>query len=262
VFADLGGPGVAGARRFYNPPDVSSVMRRGRRWLNLGIGSGNRELPVTDGCTPHNVAVRYDGDAGACAETDDRYYLLRDHEPLRTAARPAPVLPAITEDDLVDVTPANGPAAAVPDDGAGWMLQLDTAPGEKAVAPSRTFDHTVLVPTFVPLPRDQAAGDACSLIVGYNHLYQLRLLDGGPSPRLEQSGEPLVAGGLALRLGQLGIAPQPLVFFPPATEAVGDDGAEARRRRPQPVCLVGAESCGSFDEVEPQKTYWRQRGAE
>jgi type IV pilus assembly protein PilY1 len=262
VFADLGGQGVAGARRFFSSPDVSSVMRRGRRWLNVGIGSGHRELPVSDGCTPFNVATLHDGDADACIETDDRYYALRDHQPLRIAARPAPVLAAITEADLADVTPADGAAAAVPDDGAGWMLRLDSAPGEKAISSSRTFDHTVLVPTFVPLPRDQAAGDACSLAVGYNHLYQLRLLDGGPSPRLARSGEPLVAGGLALRLAQPGIAPQPLVVFPPATEAADDDGVAAERARPRPVCLVGSESCGRFDEIDPQKTFWRQRGTE
>lgn len=263
VFADLGGPGVANARRFFNSPDVSSVMRDGRRWLNVGIGSGNRELPVSDGCTPINVATMYDGDPEACIETDDRYYALRDHAPARVMGQPVPVLPAITESDLVDVTPADGAAAAaVADDSAGWMLRLDSAPGEKAISPSRTFDHTVLIPTFVPLPRDQSEGDACSPVVGYNNLYELRLLDGGPSPRLARAGEPLVANGLALRLAQAGIAPQPLILFPPigaANEHVvdGDQG-----RRPRPVCLVGAESCGLFDEVRPRKTFWRERGAE
>lgn len=261
VFADLGGAGAAGARRFFNSPDVSSVTRGGRRWLNVGIGSGNRELPVSDGCTPRNVAAYYAGDADACVETDDRYYVLRDHQPLRTSARLGPAAPAITEADLVDVTPVNGAAAAaVADDGAGWMLRLDSAPGEKVISSSRTFDHTVLVPTFVPLPRDQSAGDTCSLAVGYNHLYQLRLLDGGPSPQLARSGEPLVAGGLALRLAQAGIAPQPLIVFPPQIGRAVE--AEAVPRRPRPVCLIGTESCGDFAEVEPRKTFWRERGTE
>lgn len=261
VFADLGGPGVAGARRFFTSPDVSSVTHSGRRWLNVGIGSGNRELPVSDGCTAQNIATLFAGDADACVETDDRYYALRDHEPLRTVARQGAAAPAIAEADLVDVTPANGAAAAeVPLDAAGWMLRLDSAPGEKAISSSRTYDHTVLVPTFVPLPRDQFAGDACSLAVGYNHLYQLRLLDGGPSTRLAQSGEPLVAGGLALRLAQAGIAPQPLILFPRQVERAADAGrADAR---PRPVCLVGTESCGLFGRTEPRKTFWRERGTE
>jgi len=127
---------------------------------------------------------------------------------------------------------------------------------------SRTFDRTVLIPTFVPLPRDPSDGDACSPALGYNNLYQLRLIDGGPSPRLARSGEALVAGGLALRLAQAGIAPQPLVLFPPTAAAADGGGEEEGRRRPRPVCLVGAESCGLFDEVESRKTFWRERGAE
>jgi type IV pilus assembly protein PilY1 len=39
VFADLGGPGAANARRFFNSPDVSSVMRNGRHWLNIGMAA-------------------------------------------------------------------------------------------------------------------------------------------------------------------------------------------------------------------------------
>jgi outer membrane protein assembly factor BamB len=263
IFADLGGPGVANARRFFNAADVSSVMRHGRRWLNVGIGSGNRELPVSDGCTPTNIATLFDGDAGSCVETHDRYYVLRDHQPLLITSRPAAAHAAITEADLVDVTPADGAAAsAVPDDGAGWMLRLDSAPGEKSISASRTFDHTVLIPSFVPLPSDQTDGDTCSPVIGYNLLYQLRLLDGGPSPRLARSGEPLFAGGLALRLSQVGIAPQPMILFPPSEAANDDAGDDAQRGRPRPVCLVGAESCGQFDELRPHMTFWRERAAE
>jgi type IV pilus assembly protein PilY1 len=243
VLADLGGEGVDGARRFFTSPDVSSVIQHGRRWLNVAIGSGHREMPLSD------------------RETDDRFYSLRDyHGPKRRDwARAVP----IREIDLVDVTPdaaAPGVQAPVPAGAAGWRLRLDSQPGEKAISSSRTVDHTVYFPTFVPARLDGGPGDgddACADPVGYNQLYQVSVFDARPGRHLAETSHEVDAGGLALRLGQPGIAPEPVFLFPGADgESAGDSP------RAPPLCLVGVESCGNFAGVGPRRTYWRQRGAE
>jgi type IV pilus assembly protein PilY1 len=243
ILADLGGDGLEGARRFFTSPDVSSVVAGGRRWLNVAIGSGNREMPLSD------------------RTTRDRFYSLRDYEGSRRRdwSRAAP----ITEADLVDVTPDAGAAgvqAEVPAAAAGWLLRLENAPGEKAISSSRTFDHTVFFPTFVPsVPVEDggAAEGACADVAGHNLLYQVRVLDARPGRHLAETAHEVDAGGLALRLGQPGIAPEPAFVFP-AT----DGSLPGESPRLPPLCLVGVESCGSLGAAGPRRTYWRQRGAE
>jgi len=247
ILADLGGEGVAGARRFFTTPDVSSVVRGGRRWLNVAIGSGNREMPLSD------------------RTTANRFYSLRDYHGTmrRDWARAA----SITEADLVDVTPDAadpGVQAPVPAGAAGWLLRLDYQPGEKAISSSRTFEHTVFFPTFLPARRDDEGADeredACADPVGDNLLYQVSVVDARPARRLVEAAHVADAGGLALRLGQPGIAPEPVFLFP----ATGDEaaGAPGDLSRPTPLCLVGVESCGSLNGAGPRRTYWRQQGAE
>jgi len=249
ILADLGGEGVAGARRFFTTPDVSSVIHAGRRWLNVAIGSGNREMPLSD------------------RTTDNRFYSLRDYHGAmrRDWARAAP----IREAALVDVTPDAadpGVQAPVPAGAAGWLLRLENQPGEKAISSSRTFEHTVFFPTFLPAKRaedeegEDERKDACADPVGDNLLYQVSVFDARPARRLAETAHAADAGGLALRLGQPGIAPEPVFVFPATEEeAAGAPGAVSRST---PLCLVGVESCGSLDAVGPRRTYWRQRGAE
>ncbi len=243
ILADLGGEGIAGARRFFTSPDVSSVIQHGQRWLNVAIGSGHREMPLSD------------------RETNDRFYSLRDYHGAlhRDWSRAVP----LQEADLVDVTPdplAPGVQPPVPPGSAGWLLRLDSQPGEKAISSSRTLDHTVFFPTFVPAPRDDGDDDGaetCSEAAGYNHLYQVSVLDARPGRHLSETAHEIGAGGLALRLRQPGIAPEPVFVFPRA-----DGGAAGTLPRPPPLCLVGVESCGSLTGTGLRRTYWRQRGAE
>ncbi len=241
ILASLGGAGVAGARRFFTSPDVAWVVQSGRDWLNVAIGSGNRELPLSD------------------TATEDRFYSLRDH--LGARARDWSRHVPLTEADLVDVTPADSrhdAQAPVPPGAAGWMLRLGAAPGEKAISSSRTLDHTIFFPTFAPQPFDEQAADGtCPAPAGYNLLYQVRVTDARPGRLLRDSALPSAAGGLAVRLQQPGIAPPPTFVFPgPAAESA--DGTV----RPPPLCLVGTESCGRLEPSGPRRTYWRERGAE
>jgi len=241
ILASLGGSGVSGARRFFGSPDVSWVVHGGRSWLNVAIGSGNRELPLSD------------------RTTEDRFYSLRDYhgrQP-RDWSRHVP----LTEADVVDVTPADSndrTQATVPPGAAGWRLRLDSAPGEKAVSASRTLDNTVFFPTFVPgLPEGDPEDGGCPAPAGYNLLYQVGVVDARPARSLQDSPRPDAARGLAVRLAQPGIAPPPAFVFP----GPGQD-ASADAMRPAPLCLVGTESCGRLEAYGPRRTYWRERGAE
>jgi hypothetical protein len=169
----------------------------------------------------------------------------------------------------VDVTPHAvdpGVQAPVPAGAAGWLLRLENQPGEKAISSSRTFEHTVFFPTFLPAKRaedeegEDERKDACADPVGDNLLYQVSVFDARPARPLAEAAHAADAGGLALRLGQPGIAPEPVFVFPATEEeAAGAPGAVSRST---PLCLVGVESCGSLDAVGPRRTYWRQRGAE
>jgi len=83
------------------------------------------------------------------------------------------------------------------------------------------------------------------------------VVDARPRQRLHDSPDPPAARGLAIRLDQPGIAPPPAVVFP------GPDADHAGpASRPQPLCLIGTESCGSLDAPGLRRTWWRERGAE
>jgi type IV pilus assembly protein PilY1 len=284
VFADLGGTGIDGARRFFTAPDVSYAQKNGASWFNVAIGSGNRELPITDSYLKMKSASNV---------TDDRFYSLRDRNKL--VPYDWSLVTPIKETDLADVTdtklacptgmftctdaekirvPVNPPDA----NGPGWLMKLNTKvnldlekkaispaqlAGEKVLSPSRTFDNTIFFSTFVPILRSDntdAATDptgTCTDAVGYNYLYEVSLFDASESKYLKATAHKIVAEGRAIQLEQYGIAPGIVFLFP------GADGDEPNEgTRPPPVCLVGVEGCGSFNAFEPKRTYWRNKGAE
>jgi type IV pilus assembly protein PilY1 len=254
VFASLGAPGSATtARRFFAAPDVAFIRSGAASWFNIAIGSGNRELPVRD------------------QVTDDKFYSLRDYRMLTpydwsggNAWEP------ITDADLTDVTPVaivsdtggtTYQQPAIPDNAKGWKLTLDHYPGEKVITESRTFENVVFFTSFYPKKRtgeDDTDADVCTTTLGYNNLYTVNAVDARPCVTciqgMVEKGKVAISSGLGVILKQPGIAPEPVFLFPGAEE-----GASARV---PPVCLVGAESCGTFGSYEPKRTYWMQRGAE
>ena len=252
IFASLGGSGVNGARRFFTAPDVSSAIQGGVSWFNLAIGSGNREMPITDSASnPEGLS--------ADEITDDRFYSLRDFNGLVPYDWSQPPT-TITESDLVDVTPdaVSNLQSAVGPDAKGWMIRLENFAGEKSISSSRTFDNTIFFPTFVPqLRSEDTDNNSCTDTIGYNNLYQVSVFDAKPSRYLRETAHSVVAYGLAIRLEQFGIAPEVVFLFPGAD---GDDNSSTTR--PPPICLIGVEACGSFANFEPRRTYWLQKGAE
>lgn len=251
LMASFGGSGVANARRFFNSPDLSLISCGGRKWLNVALGSGNREMPISD------------------KSTQDRFYSFRDYalmSPVNWSTYT--VLTDVKVDstsNMVDITPVpNGTGgttqAPMLPTSAGWQLDLGvsaTDAGEKVIVESRTFENTVFFTSFVPKLRADN-NIVCTEAIGYNYLYVLNVCDGRPNPQfLAQTGLPVVAQGLAGQLNQKGIAPEVAFVFPSP-----DSSSGSGNNRPPPVCLVGAESCGQFSGYAPKRTFWQQRGAD
>jgi type IV pilus assembly protein PilY1 len=247
LLATLGDSGIAGARRFFAAPDVALIRCQGQKWLNIAIGSGNRELPITD----------KNG-------TEDRLYTLRDRAMLSPVDwNTYVVLKDATVDPstgITDVTPVAGVQAAVPTNATGWQVDLAVLAadaGEKAIVEARTFENTIFFTTFVPKLRTDN-NIVCTEAIGYNYLYVLSACDGKPNPLyLAQTGLPVVAGGLAGQLNQKGIAPEIAFLFPSPDNAPGSGN-----KRPTPIGLCGAEACGRFPGYGPKRTFWLERDAD
>lgn len=254
VFASLGLTGSATtARRFFAAPDVAYIRSGATSWFNIAIGSGNRELPVKD------------------QVTDDKFYSLRDYRKLQPYDwSGGNAWDPITDSMLTDVTPiaivsdtgiTSYQQPAVPENAYGWKLTLDYFPGEKVITESRTFENVVFFSSFYPKKRtaeDDTDGNVCTTTLGFNNLYTVNAVDARPCVTCIESmvakGKVAVDSGLGVILKQPGIAPEPVFLFPGAEEGSAI--------RVPPVCLVGAESCGTFGSYEPKRTYWMQRGAE
>jgi type IV pilus assembly protein PilY1 len=250
LFATLGSSGAADARRFFTSPDLALVRCQGARWLNVAIGSGNRELPITD------------------KTTQNRFYSLRDKFVLNpinwgtfTVIKDQKV---DVSSSVIDVTPTVSAGvisqAAVPTTASGWQLDLAVAAGdagEKVISDSRTFENTIFATSFVPKIRTDN-NVVCTEAIGYNYLYVVSACNGTANPQfLTQTALPVVAAGLAGQLNQKGIAPEVSFLFPSPDNSPGSG-----TRRPPPVCLVGAESCGQFSGYQPKRTFWQQKGAD
>jgi type IV pilus assembly protein PilY1 len=230
-------------RRFFSAPDVSLIKDEGQSWINVAIGSGHRERPVTDTITVN------------------RFYSLRDYNvftPIAStqykascASESTPCHQIITDANPVDITTSVNPT--IPPRGAGWKLTL-TRDGEKTLAESRTFQNQIYFTSFVPtlISSDPAK---CSSKFGRNRLYVVDAATGNPVENFDTS----VAGATdasdrSRELTQSGtIAPEAIFVFPTP------DGGQNAAAVP-PICLVGLESCGTGLLNPPVRTYWQQRG--
>ncbi len=248
VFASMGaGDGHSTVnRKFFYAPDVSLVRYNGRSWLNVAIGSGDRERPVSD------------------KTTVNRFYSLRDYNifpPIASdkyladcSTETVPCHQVITADDsrLVDVTGTLTPTFA--SDSTGWYLTLGET-GEKSLAESRTFNNSVFFTTYTP--REKDGGLVCGLSVGVSKLYVVSAINANPIYNYDTS----VDGATSLtdrskELAQGAIAPEVVFVFPtPDSDKPGVTPPAV-----PPICLVGLESCGAGISNPPVRTYWKQRG--
>jgi type IV pilus assembly protein PilY1 len=281
VFASLGTGDLAtktgtaadeANRRFFYAPDVALMNAGSASWINVAIGSGHREKPITD-----QTAI-------------NRFYSLRDYNVFTTVAsdqykttclstETAPCHEIITDAGAtrpVDVTGDITPA--IPARGVGWKMDLQDL-GEKVLAESRTFQNKIYITTYSPQKRVPRP-EFCSATVGLNRLYIVDAATAKPVTNLDTAvGGDLTIADRFTELAQGSIAPEVIFVFPtpplvtpdvpPANCAstpgcvVDDPATWPKIPGPavSPVCLVGLESCGSGVANPPVRTYWRQRGA-
>ena len=246
--ADSGGTPDSANRKFFYAPDASLIRYGGRSWINIAIGSGDRERPVSD------------------TSVDNRFFSLRDYNIFNavpsdkylsdcSSETTGPCHQVITADDsrLTDVTTdlnaTLGPSTV------GWYMDL-VEQGEKALAESRTFQNAVYFTTYVPRERNQSV--TCGIAVGVSKLFVVSAINADPIFNLDLATEG--ATSLTDRskdLAQGAIAPEVVFVFPtPETEGSGLTPPAV-----PPICLVGLESCGAGLANPPVRTYWRQRGA-
>ena len=171
--ASLGGSADAD-RRFFHAADV--VQSR-------------------DSAGDYDGVVIVSGDRAAPGELDARNfaYLLKDRR-TSGAGRASPPAPAISHDDLADITGSCRSAIAstclAADLGPGWKLELQT-PGEKGLSTPLVTNGRVLFTSYVPFagegPGDGRDGSpetsplACSAAEGFGRVYAVRLGNGSPA---------------------------------------------------------------------------------
>lgn len=250
VFASLGNADEtshpnSSSRRFYNAPDVSLIKIGGRFVINIALGSGYRAHPINE-------------------EIQDRFYSLRDMQPFQAFSQAAyDALTPITDGatGLVDVTGVDTPTVA--NDALGWKMLLNDPSwqGEKVLSEARTFNSKILFSTFTPVA-SESARNACVVSGVKNTFYAVNVLN----------GQVLVQNDLQ----QTGIAPTPVILFPPPDAPPPDDpddpdnpgdptdpppcvGTECT---PPPVCLVGLENCGVDLTNAPVRTFWTQQNTD
>jgi type IV pilus assembly protein PilY1 len=254
VFASLGNGDLAVKtdatknRRFFYAPDVSLMKAGTTNFINIGIGSGHREKPITD------------------TTVVNRFYSLRDfnvfsqvqntqYKTTCGTAETSPCHQIITDGDtrLLDVTSTMSPT--IPAGGVGWRMNLQDA-GDKVLAESRTFQNQIYFTTYSPQEREYNP-EFCVATVGLNRLYVVDAATGKPVVNFsDPTSPPNDITDRFKELAQGSIAPEAIFVFPTP------DADENNPNPPAvpPICLVGLESCGAGISNPPVRTYWKQRG--
>ena len=234
--ADLADSSVAGARRFYYPPDVAVVDdKKGGKYHALVISSGYRAHPLNE-------------------DIHDRIYMIKDKDTGFTTS----LTTNVTEADLHDATSnlAGGDAGAGAAGDAirdtelasiqgaeGWYIKLDDEAnpgswlGEKGLAEPLIVEGVAIVTTYTP--NVDTATDSCTPNIGGGKVFFLDLFDATPAYPEGVDERPQRHSALA----RGGIPPSPNVII-----TGGDDMV--------PTLCVGTE-CGEANfGLGVRKTYW------
>jgi len=249
---------AAATRRFYNPPDVAAVTKRGLSpFFNIAIGSGYRGHPL-NGALPHPTPDN---------TIQDRFYAIRDYHPFdKLAQADYNALTVPHDSDLIDITIlTNGVAPAIPAGAVGWKLTLNQPGnswvGEKVLAASSTFNDQILFTTYTP--NASASSNPCTPGAGNNRLYAVSVFDGSPVDNLANQSNATIADRWTT-LAQGGIAPGVTFLFPaPQTAVNGSPPPPTTPTDQRPVvCLSGAEVLGVCKNFNSRlKTVWSEQDA-
>ncbi len=242
--AHLGTHPIETTRRFYSAPDAAFLTAGGTTWLNIALGSGYRGHPLN-------------------TQVQDRFYSLRDFQPFaRLTQAQYDAATVITEADvnLIDITTDIAPT--VPPGATGWRLDLRRPAagwtGEKSLSEARTIQSMIQFTTYEPNSASTPSSNSCTPGFGTNRLYTISAYTGAPVfDRENPEDPPDSTDDRETELAQGGIAPEVVWLFPSPENPATCVGAECR---PDPVCLVGLESCGVGINLDPVRTFWRQTG--
>ena len=249
---------AAATRRFYNPPDVAAVTKRGLSpFFNIAIGSGYRGHPL-NGALPHPTPDN---------TIQDRFYAIRDYHPFdKLAQADYNALTVSHDSDLIDITIlTNGVPPPIPAGAVGWKLTLNQPGsswvGEKVLAASSTFNDQILFTTYTP--NASASSNPCTPGAGNNRLYAVSVFDGRPVDNLANQSNATIADRWTT-LAQGGIAPGVTFLFPaPQTAVNGSPPPPTTPTDQRPVvCLSGAEVLGVCKNFNSRlKTVWSEQDA-
>lgn len=225
VIADFSGNAPADNRRFYYPPDIAVVSRKGQAYLSIAIGSGWRAHPL-------DTAV------------ENRFYAFRDYGVFNSPSS----YPGYTESDLYDVTDnvlgqgtdsAKSIALSQLDSKEGWYIQL-TNSGEKVLAQSLTINNHIIFSTFEP----NTALSTCSAGQGTGRVYAVSAFDATPSLDMNNDSHFSKEDREAI-LDRGGIPPEPTALFP---------------KDSVPVLIIGTEQpIQGLDMLSGTRpTYWHR----
>ena len=228
--ADLAGSGKANARRFYYPPDVALIAKRGEAaYLALVASSGYRAHPLD-------------------TEIQDRIYLLKDNDVYSTPT----AYTTLTEADLYDATlnlvagdgndAQNVVAKTALDNAEGWYIKLDdgtgsdTWIGEKGLSEPLIIEGVAIVTTFIPVGTSTVSG-SCVPQAGSGRVFYLDIFDGSAAfpSALDKRTERTST------LARSGIPPSPNTI-------ITKDG--------EPTLCIGTECEAADFSLGARKTHW------
>lgn len=229
--ADLAGNVEIDARRFYYPPDVALIAKRGQAaYLAIAAASGYRAHPL-------NTKIQ------------DRIYLMKDRNVYNTPTNF--IYNTLTEADLYDATlnlvagdgnAAQKAAAKIAlGNTEGWFIKLDdetgtnTWVGEKGLAEPLIIEGTAIITTYVPV--STVVTGSCVPQAGSGKVFFLDVLDGSPAITTE------------LDIRQARRVPLARSGIPPTTTVDITDNGE-------PTLCIGTECKAAGFKLGLRKAYW------
>ncbi len=203
---------------FLNADNGTDVLGR----YQLSIGSGYRAHPLN-------------------SITEDAFYLINDFEVDGAPSRYV----TLSRSDLADYSSYTSSTPSQVKN--GFYMSLSDS-GEKVLSDTITIDYVTYLVTYRPSSGESRSG--CEPDIGYSRLYTL-------APYYYDSAggsdaEPVAPDVNASDLKQTGIAPSPVVVFPPSSSSESATNVDIS-------ILVGGESVDPvLDTEQVSRTYWRE----
>ncbi|ARN72843.1 pilus assembly protein [Oceanicoccus sagamiensis] len=240
IIADLGGGKSGSERRYYNAPDIALVSPRGRKpFLAIALGSGYRAAPKSTHITDHFYVVF---DPYPYSAPPGYNYNYNDDRVISTA-------------DMAAATLKHGKKAPTHTEKQyGWYYSFSNNKGEKVLAPSLSFNHQILLTTYIPATKQQSCASNKHPL-GTGRYYLLNLLNGQST--LSDNGS--IKNYQTLNHG--GIPPEPLLIFLPKKVCPSKNCTATNSNHQQQdnlLACIGTECIDNLTELTLDKTYWRE----